>query len=259
MPFGQGAQQLPALSADGCSRPTAQRLTEAAGVAYVAFQTAEVARLERELPEPAAGAAKLFMSVGWAHIPLVGGEWAEVKTLVSAWCSRPRRSGGDGDSHGRTFLLLPTDRLGDLPTRRTGGDPAARRGDGGCGGLRDDGAEWLQKFADHHRADAIRVLDRRMRRSTWRRSAKPVWERAATRPRVGLQAQLHELKHRGPAAVWPPPRAWWPPCPPSQMRRRSCPTWKSAPPTCSTRRCGRLAGRLAMAPWKAATHRGLRL
>ena len=94
MPFGKAVEQLRRFRRTEVSRSTAQRLTEAAGAAYVADQTAAVEQIERELPEPPAGPAQLFMSVDGAPIPLVGGEWAEVKTLVSAWCSRPRRSRG---------------------------------------------------------------------------------------------------------------------------------------------------------------------
>ena len=103
MPFGKAAQQLRRFRQTDVSRPTAERVTEAAGAAYVAWQTAEGARIERELPAPPAGPAQLFMSVDGAHIPLVGGDWAEVKTLVPwgrrAAQDRQRRNGDwhDGD------------------------------------------------------------------------------------------------------------------------------------------------------------------
>ena len=76
------AQELGHFRRVTVSRPTAQRLSEAAGAAYVAAQTAEVVRLERELPAPPPGPAQQFLSVDGAMVPLVGGEWAEVKTLV---------------------------------------------------------------------------------------------------------------------------------------------------------------------------------
>ena len=82
MPFGRAAQQLRRFRQTDVSRPTAERVAEAAGAAYVAFQTAAVVRLEPALPAPPAGPAQLFMSVDGAHVPLVGGEWAEAKTLV---------------------------------------------------------------------------------------------------------------------------------------------------------------------------------
>ena len=90
MPFGKAVQQLRRFRQTDVSRPTAERVTEAAGAAYVAWQTAEVARIERELPAPPAGPAQLFMSVDGAHIPLVGGDWAEVKTLVLGVVQPPK-------------------------------------------------------------------------------------------------------------------------------------------------------------------------
>ena len=70
LPFGQAAKQLRRFRQTDVSRPTAERVTEAAGAAYVAWQTAEVARIERALPPPSAGPAQLFMSVDGALIPL---------------------------------------------------------------------------------------------------------------------------------------------------------------------------------------------
>src|SRR5512138_2433950 len=82
MPFGRAAQELQHFRCVDVSRATAERLTEGAGAAYVACQTAEVTRIETELPQPPAGPAKQLMSVDGAMVPLVGGEWAEARTLV---------------------------------------------------------------------------------------------------------------------------------------------------------------------------------
>ena len=55
MPFKRAAQELRHFRQVDVSRPTVERITEAAGPAYVAFQAAEVQRIERELPVPAPG------------------------------------------------------------------------------------------------------------------------------------------------------------------------------------------------------------
>jgi hypothetical protein len=73
MPFGPAAQELAHFRCTVVSRPTAERMTEAAGPAYVAVQTAEVEPLEREAPEAPGGPAKLFLSADGAMVPLVGG------------------------------------------------------------------------------------------------------------------------------------------------------------------------------------------
>src|SRR2546427_253298 len=63
------------------ARP-ARPQTEAAGAILVAWQEQEVARLERACPPAPAGPAKQFFSADGAFVPLLHGEWAEVKTLA---------------------------------------------------------------------------------------------------------------------------------------------------------------------------------
>lgn len=82
MPFEHAARELGWLTRASVSRPVAERLTEAAGAAYVAEQTAAVETLERRpTPEPA-GPAIQQVSVDGAMISLVGKQWVEVKTLA---------------------------------------------------------------------------------------------------------------------------------------------------------------------------------
>ena len=202
LPFGKAAEQLRRFRQTDVSRPTAQRLTEAAGAAYVAYQTAEVERLERELPEPAAGPAKLFMSVDGAHIPLVGGEWAEVKTLVIGVVQPPQEVKGETviRTAEHSYFSRLTDaetfqRLALVETQRRSVETA------GAVAFVTDGAEWLQKFADHHRADAIRVLDFPHAAEYLAALGQAGLGAGSDAATSWLQAQLHELKHRGPAAV----------------------------------------------------------
>jgi len=88
----------------------------------VRIQEHEVECLERETPAPPPGPAKQLLSVDGAFIPLVGGEWAEVKTLVIG-------------------EVLP-------PLQRDGEVRAVT-----------DGAEWIQAFVSFHRSDALRIPD----------------------------------------------------------------------------------------------------
>ena len=82
MPFERVVGELEHFRRTEVSKSSVVRLTEAAGEAHVAVQTAEVTRIERELPAPPPGPAQQFLSVDGAMIPVVGGEWAEVKTMV---------------------------------------------------------------------------------------------------------------------------------------------------------------------------------
>jgi hypothetical protein len=201
LPFGKAAEQLRRFRQTDVSRPTVERVTEAAGAAYVAWQTAEVARLERELPEPPAGPAQLFMSVDGAHIPLVGGEWAEVKTLVIGVVQPPQVVKGDTvirtAEHSYFSRLTDADtfqRLALVETHRRGVETAGQEG------FVTDGSEWLQKFADQHRADAVRILDLPHAGEHLAPVGQARFGAGSAEAQSWLQAQMHTLKHEGPAA-----------------------------------------------------------
>jgi hypothetical protein len=64
-----------------------------------------------------------------------------------------------------------------------------------------DGSEWLQKFADHHRSDAVRVLDLPHAGEHLAAIGQASLGDGSSAAQSWLKAQLHELKHNGPAAV----------------------------------------------------------
>src|SRR5574337_1937762 len=76
MPFACAVKEVGHFLHAQVSEATVRRQTEAAGAAYVAVQTREVERLERETPPAPPGPAQQFVSVDGAFVPLVGGEWA---------------------------------------------------------------------------------------------------------------------------------------------------------------------------------------
>ena len=202
LPFGKAAEQLRRFRQTDVSRPTAERVTEAAGAAYVAWQTTEVARIEQELPQPPAGPAQLFMSVDGAHIPLVGGEWAEVKTLVIGAVQPPQVVKGETvirtAEHSYFSRLTDSDtfqRLELVETQRRGVETA------GAVGFVTDGSEWLQKFADQHRADAVRILDLPHAGEHLAPVGQASFGEGSAEAQDWLKAQMHTLKHDGPAAV----------------------------------------------------------
>jgi hypothetical protein len=202
MPFGKAAEQLRRFRQTDVSRPTAERVTEAAGAAYVAFQTAEVVRIERELPAPPAGPAQLFMSVDGAHVPLVGGDWAEVKTLVIGVVEPPKVVKGETvirtAKHSYFSRLIDSDtfqRLALVETQRRGVETA------GAVGFVTDGSEWLQKFADHHRSDAVRILDLPHAGEHIAAVGAASLGEGSHEAEQWLKSQLHELKHAGPTDV----------------------------------------------------------
>ena len=91
MPFECAAQELYYSHRCRISEPTARRLTLGAGEAWVELETAEAERIQRELPMRPQGPAFQQVSADGAMVPLVGGEWAEVKTLAIGTLSGQRQ------------------------------------------------------------------------------------------------------------------------------------------------------------------------
>jgi hypothetical protein len=210
MPFERAAGELGHFRRTAVSRATAERLTEAAGAAYVAWQTAEVVRIEREVPEAPGVAAKQFLSVDGATVPLVGGEWAEVKTLVIGEVESPVMERGERvihTSHHSYFSRLieaeTFQRLALVETQRRGVENAP------AVAAVTDGADWIQKFIDHHRDDAVRILDFPHAAEYVNAVGQAHWGEDSSQGREWVEEQLHQLKHAGPTAVLSEVRRVW--------------------------------------------------
>lgn len=202
MPFGRAAQELAHFRLVDVARPTVERLTEAAGAAYVAFQTAEMERIEQDSPVPAPGPAKLFLSVDGAMVPLVGGVWAEVKTMVIGEVQPPVISKGERVIHtsNLSYFSRLTDsdrfqRLALVETHRRGVETAS------AVAAVTDGAEWIPKFVDHHRYDAVRILDFPHAGEYLSAAGQTVWGEGSAEAQSWFETQLHDLKHTGPDSV----------------------------------------------------------
>jgi hypothetical protein len=64
-----------------------------------------------------------------------------------------------------------------------------------------DGAEWLQGFVDHHRADAVRILDFAHAAEYSNEIGQAVRAAGGRLPPTWLEGLLHRLKHQGPHRV----------------------------------------------------------
>jgi len=142
------------------SEPTVRRCTEARGDAYEAVQSAAVTQIEQKLPEPLQGPPKQLLSVDGAMIPLVGGEWAEVKTLVVGDIGEAVLEKGEAVVHSTnlSYFSRLTDsntfqRLALVETQRRGVETAQQVV------AVTDGAVWIQGF--------VWTIIARMRRACW--------------------------------------------------------------------------------------------
>jgi len=198
MPFGKAAALLECFTQTRVSESTAQLHTEAVGLAYEAVQLAEVERIERDWPEVKTGPDKLALSADGAMVPLIGGEWAEVKTLVVGEVVEASQAQATGEV--KTCNLSYFSRLSDAESfpRLTLGELYRRRLESASQvAAVSDGAEWIQGFLDYHCPSAKRILD-------FPHAAQRICQigevvLGAEHPSLSAwqKHQLHQLKHQG--------------------------------------------------------------
>jgi len=136
---------------------------------YVAVQTATVTLCERELPAPPEapegpeGPEGPYLSVDGAMVPLVGGVWAEVRTLaLGAVVVREVQTRHERDRTVHAQDLSYFSRLADHETfTRLATVDTQRRGTETAGGVCAvvDRASWIQDFIAWRRPNAVRILD----------------------------------------------------------------------------------------------------
>ena len=158
IPFGMVPALILHFTGVTISAETVRRLTETAGAVQVARETAAVEQLERTLSDPPAGVPVQLLSVDGAMVPLVGGDWREVKTLaigrIAPAATDPARVATTDLSYfSRLTDAASFNRLATVETHRRGTETAQTIV------AVVDGAEWCQGFIDHQRHDAVRILD----------------------------------------------------------------------------------------------------
>jgi hypothetical protein len=204
MPFAAAATEVAASHQVRVSEPTARRATERAGAAYVAVQTAQVAAPALEAAAVPAGPARQLLSVDGAMVPLVGGQWAEVKTLAIGELGEPVWDDRAGEWGVHTTALAYFSRLADadsftqlalVETHRRGTTTA------GVVCAVTDGAVWEQGFIDVHRPDAVRILDFPHAAAAVASAAPVAGGAVPDQQAAWLTAQCQELKRGEPAVV----------------------------------------------------------
>jgi hypothetical protein len=198
--FEQAIQELGLSLKVKVSEATGRRWTEAAGAAYEVVQQQEVERIERELPPPPQGADKLQVSADGTMVPLVGGEWVEVKTVAIGEIGQISRTNGKTE--------LKTDKLSYFSRRaeaqqfnRLALGEIHRRGveQAQLVAAPTDGAEWIQGFLDFHCPEAIRILDFPHAAERLSQVGQLLFE--PDEAQSWFELQRHQLKHEGPAEV----------------------------------------------------------
>jgi hypothetical protein len=204
LPFAPAAAMLTHFTGVTVSASTARRLTEGAGAAYLAVQAADLECLERELPDPPPAPACQQMTVDGAFVPLVGGAWAEVKTLTIGTVQPPVWSQREQAWQVHTTDLSYFSRLADQATFSWQATVEThRRGTLTAGTVCAvaDGADWCQQFVDLHRPDAVRILDFPHAVGYLARAAQAVWGEGSTAAEQWTSQQAHGLLETGPDPV----------------------------------------------------------
>ena len=131
-------------------------------------------------------------------VPLVGGEWAEVKTLA---LGEPQPVADDGVHVGALSYfsrLADADSFGHLALGEV-----HRRGVLGAAAVAavTDGAESIQGFVDLHCPDALRILDFAHAAQHLAAIGQAVWGEESVQAQQWTAQQCHALKHLGPGPV----------------------------------------------------------
>jgi hypothetical protein len=201
MPFEQAGKMLACLLGVQVSEPTVRRQTEAAGALAQAVQTAQA---QDTGPRVAQGqtVARLALSADGAYVPLLGGQWAEVRTVAIGEVL-PQDKGQPAREvhvHHLSYFSRMTDAatfadLAQVETERWGVSQAQAV----CAVT--DGADWLQGFVDLHRPDAVRILDFAHAAEHVSALLQALQQAGMDLPADLLSRLLHRLKHRGPRLV----------------------------------------------------------
>ncbi len=198
MPFEQAVKTLAGIVRVQVSKASAVRITEEAGAVYVKMQEEEVRQLEQTVPPAAKGAEQIVLSADGAMVPLLHGEWGEVKTLAIGEVY-PTSQGEIRTQALSYFSRLASaeefTRLSLVETQRRGVENSQQVA------AVQDGAEWLQGLVDYHCPQAVRILD-------FPHAGQRITEIGQTLSSSEVpslsewqQKWLHSLKHEGPQPI----------------------------------------------------------
>jgi hypothetical protein len=189
LPFKQVPPLLSFFCRVSVSADTVRRVTERAGAAQVRLEDRALVELELDAPPSPAGPAVQQVSADGAMVPLVRGDWAEVRTVATG---EMEQTGGEPHARdiaysarlcdAKTFLRHAT-----VPLHRAGTEQAGVV----CAVM--DGADWLQQFCDLLCPQAVRILDF-PHAAEHLAAAHAVYGTGTAETSEWLGGQLHDLK-----------------------------------------------------------------
>lgn len=198
MPFERARQMLQTLTGVQVSEATVRRYTEQLGGVYEQVQQEPGLETSScDTPSQATLPLQMVLSADGAFVPLVGGVWAEVRTLA---IGEVEQKGEQRRACHLSYFSRMTDALtftelveGEMERRHLSQakEVAAVM----------DGAEWLQILIDGHRPDAVRILDFPHAAQRISTILETVHQAGHPLPFDARSRCLHLLKHCGPGPV----------------------------------------------------------
>jgi hypothetical protein len=203
MPFERAGELLADMQGIWVSPCASRRKSEAAGAAYTEMQKEEVEQLEKNMPAAPAGAEKMQMSADGAMVPLLHGQWAEVRTLVIGEVGPPVQERGEWVVHTRNLSYFSR-KISSEEFARLALVEIHRRGIENAGQVAAvmAGSDWLQGFTDYHRPDALRILDFPHAGEHISQVGEFLHGEGTPQAQEWLKERLHRLKHEGPQALF---------------------------------------------------------
>jgi len=200
--FAKAARELAWFTGVHIHPDTARRRTEAAGQLALAHETAQAEHILHTHPVPPPGPATLLFSVDGAMVPLLHGQWSEVRTLVVGEVHAQQPS-DDGSGMHTTNLSYFSRRLDSTSFAELAVSELHRRGleTASRVGAVVDGAEWCQHFIDLHQPDAVRILDFAHAAEYLSAIGQTVGADGPLLASADLARLRHALKHDGPDGV----------------------------------------------------------
>jgi hypothetical protein len=203
MPFAHAAKTVTAFTQVPVSDETVRQVALRAGVVQVSQQEAAVQAMEAgALPAGEQGPEKLVIEADGAMVPLVGGQWQEVRTVAIGDVSAIQNHRGEWliITHNLSYFS----RLMDAQSfQRAALAETERRGlcQAKAVALVSDGAEWVQGFTDYHRPDAQRILDFGHASERFATIAEKCAQAGLDLGAEWAAQQRHRLKQKGGTAV----------------------------------------------------------
>jgi hypothetical protein len=199
MPFERAVQMFKRFTGVQISEATARRHTYHRGKAALAVQNAQAESLSPALTGSPDPQEPLIVSPDGAMVPLVGGQWAEVKTVV---VGKVERAGPDEQVHSTQLSYFSRMLDAQTFTEQASGELLRRGVDRGkqvCAVM--DGAEWIDGFLDYQCPDAVRILDFAHAAEYVSDIGQLAQASGSVLPSDWLPKLLHELKHQEPQTV----------------------------------------------------------